>query len=217
MTSLIVKQEHWKLMTHTWLPSEMALVPTTARKSSHARPAGRLPAGAAAIPVGISRAEGVVAGQMKKSPPSGLHDAVWDRSSLEFPSSGDGPHWRHLERKNHEWSSVRMGCADWMALIWTPQWPPPHLPYGRLTKAIHHASWLPNTLALNHQVEGRTSLKEQFKPPNFKAEDCSSPTTRLPKVFISPLRPEKTKTSSLPPPQGQSLCFVHRFFENRVQ
>lgn len=57
---------------------------------------------------------------------------------------------------------------------WAPRWPPPHLPYGCLTKAIRQASRLPNLLALNHQVEGRT-----FEDSNLNHLQISNPKTFL--------------------------------------
>lgn len=99
---------------------------------------------------------------------------------------------------------------------WTPQWPPPHLPYGCLTKAIRQASWLPNTLAgFKSPGGGRTSLKERFKqPPNFKSEDFSSPQPQVHlrcsvhttfKVWESKGHPHPV--SRLP------FCFVQRFLK----
>lgn len=101
-----------------------------------------------------------------RKPPSGLHCAMWGRSGPQFLGSRDWPYLRYLERRNHEQSSVRIGHVDPMALVRMSkaghQWPPLRLPYGCLTKAIRQASWLPNMLALNHQVEGRTFLKSNL-------------------------------------------------------
>lgn len=81
-------------------------------------PAASLAAMVTAIPLGISWVRRVVARQMKKQPPSSLHEATWDGRNLEFLRSRDWPYWRYLERKNHEGSSARTGRVDWMALIW---------------------------------------------------------------------------------------------------
>lgn len=108
-----------------------------------------------------------------------------------------------------------------MALIWVRK--PGH--HSDLHPICHMAVWqkrsvkLPGCqiswLALNQQVEGRTSLKERFKqPPNFKSEDFSSPQPQVHlrcsvhttfKVWESKDRPHPV--SRLP------FCFVQRFLK----
>lgn len=66
---------------------------------------------------GTRRVKGVVARQVKKQAPSGLHDSTGAERSLELLRRRDWPHWRYLERKNHERSSVRTGRVDRTALI----------------------------------------------------------------------------------------------------
>lgn len=158
-TSLIVKQQHWKLMTHTWLPREIGLLFPTIRKSSHAHSSRRL-AVVAAIPRGPRQVEGVGATQMKTQAASGRHHATRDERSLEFLRRRDWPYWRYLEREKHERLSVRIGRVDRMALI-------------RVRKAGHRSDLHPichmavwqkrfvkppgcQICRLSSQVEGRT-------------------------------------------------------------
>lgn len=95
---------------------------------------------------------------------------------------------------------------------WAPRWPPSHLPYGCLTKAIRQASWLPNMLALNHQVEGRTFLDSnlnhlQILNPKTLLFATHKITGGAHATFKDQENKDHALVSRLP------FCFVRRFLK----
>lgn len=163
-------------MTRTWLPSEMALLFTTVRNLHITfRQGGRQ---GCSKPSGNQRVRGGAATQPKKEPLPGLQPATWARGSLKLLRSRDWPDWRYLERKNHDRSSVRTGCADWMAPIWVRE-------LGTTVTSIPPAIWLSDKsdssscpvakpAGFKSPGGGKNVWRRQVKPPpNFKPEDFS--------------------------------------------